>query len=467
MNVVALPNTAATNSRPTMAAADAIKLYAKHKTAAGWCVDFSGNMPILLHALSDRTATTQSIRLEFPRWALAQQVEVDTESYGAFLNSLPDRVMSLLPQVYGKGMRPCDDRFIVDGTGIQLVNIYNPADIGASCPVPAPFDETADLFGQQVPRVLADLLERVFPNEEERRFIVQRLAAIIQNPAKRVRHAVFLAGEGGTGKSTILDILEAAMGGRHIDRSASYAEANDKFSETYCNNIIVAYEDKAIGRGGEAYVYTNMKSVIDYDRRTVQIKHNQRSVQRELHCNIFVTTNNPALFPWDENERRFFAPQKIVHRVSPEESGNFLTQFHTFLKLPEAPAVLHDWLLNVDMTGFDYSKCPRTPYMSELISQTGSMLDCALDDFLGDKDIFHPQTLADLLRAQRHSYKGDELKAALITRGWEWKRQQCRAEGFPDKRIWVWRKNPVPGRHFRDLTEEEHRGLMEVEGAAF
>jgi hypothetical protein len=229
----------------------------------------------------------------------------------------------------------------------------------------------------------------------------------------------------------------------------------------------VAHEDKAIGRGGEQYVYTNMKQVIDYNRRTIRIKHQQRSVTREVFCNIIITTNNAYLFPWDSNERRFFAPQKIVHRVSKEESGEFLARFHEFLQLPEVPALLNYWLSNVDLEGFDYGRCPLTPYMQELIGSSGSMLDHALDDFLEGRDIFHPTELAHHLTGLKQSQKAEELKAALEVRGFEYQRMKFRAEGMPDDRFRVWRKSPGPRRHFRDLTPEESLKIMEWEGGTY
>ena len=100
-------------------------------------------------------------------------------------------------------MRPCPDRFIFDDNGIKLANIYNPAVMSEPVALPAPFNIMADLFGQQVPEVLAQLFARAFPVEVERKFVVQRLAAIVQTPMKRAKHALFLVGEGGTGKSTI------------------------------------------------------------------------------------------------------------------------------------------------------------------------------------------------------------------------------------------------------------------------
>jgi hypothetical protein len=446
---------------------DASKLYAKYKEDRSWCIDMSGNFPILLHALTNHTASTQDLKLGFTEWAHANKIKVECASYPAFLATLPDRVMSLLPRVYGLGMRPCGDRFITDDAGIQIANIFNPAVMPAPGPIPAPFDATVDLFGQQVPGVLAELFARVCPDEAERKFLIQRLAACIQNPMRRVRHAVFLVGEGGTGKSTILDILETALCRRHVDRTQSYSSANDPHSEALCNNRVLAYEDKPIGNGGEAYVYTALKQTIDYDRRTVNIKHGQRAVQREVYCNIFVTTNNENLFPWDSNERRFFAPRKIVHLISEQESAEFFTRLHTFLQLPETAAFLYHWLSNVNMEGFDYGRCPRTPYMQELINQSGTMLEKSVDDFIDGLDIFHPRTLTDYLAQRKLTYKSKELKEALEARGLEYKRIPLKCDGFPDARFSVWRKKPGVGRHFRDLTTEEKHFLMTTEGVAY
>lgn len=442
--------------------ATAAQMLASYKKQQSWCVDVTGNFPILMHALSDQTASVQDIRLQFTQWADDQKIRVDCPSYGGFLLTLPDRVMSLMPRVYGKGMRPVADRFIVDDSGIMLANIYNPAVMSVPLRVPAPFDGIATLFGQQVPEIVAQMFERVYPIEGERRFIIQRMAAIIQTPERRAKHAVFLVGAGGTGKSSTLDVLETALRRRHVDRSQSYAGANDKHSEAYCNNLVLAHEDKPIGNGGEEYTYTALKQVIDYDRRTVNIKHGQRAVQREVNCNIFVTTNNKNLFPWDSNERRFWIPQVIAHLHNEEESGQFLTRFHTFLQLSGTADVLHHWLMNVDMEGFDYGRCPRTPQLLELIAQTGTMLDKHLNDFLDGCDLFHPKKLATFLSDQKQTYKSKELKDALELRGYEYERMKFKCDGLEDARFSIWRKKAPPGRHFRELTQEERFDLMET-----
>jgi hypothetical protein len=459
-------STSATNpvkAKRIVSPATAAQMLANYKKQRSWCVDMTGNFPILMHALSDRTASLQDIRLEFTQWAKDQNIRVDCANYEAFLLTLPDRVMSLMPRVYGKGMRPNSDRFIVDDSGIMLANIYNPAVMSAPLPVPAPYNKMVDLFGQLLPEILAEMLERVFPIENERRFMVQRMAAMIQTPERRAKHAVFLVGAGGTGKSSTLDILETTMHRRHVDRSQSYKSANDCHSEAFCNNRLVAFEDKPIGSGGEEYNYTMLKQVIDYDRRTVNIKHGQRAVQREVNSNIVITTNNKNLFPWDGNERRFFIPQYITHLHNEEESGQFFARFHAFLQLPGMADVLHHWLMNVDMEGFDYGRCPRTPQLLELIAQTGTMLDKYLNDFLDGCEIFHPKKLAVYLADQKQTYKGKELKEALELRGYEYERMKFKCDGLEDARFRVWRKRPPPGRHFRDLTQEERFDLMEID----
>lgn len=438
-------------------------MLADEKKKASWCVDVTGNFPILMHALSDQTASVQDIRLQFTQWADQQRIRVDCSNYATFLASLPDRVMSLMPRVYGKGMRPCADRFIIDDSGIMLANIYNPAVVTAPMPVPAPFDKLVDLFGWMVPEIVAQMFERVFPVAEERRYIIQRLAAIIQQPMQRAKHGVFMVGAGGTGKSSVLDILETVMRRRHVDRTQTFPGANDKHSEAYCNNRVIAFEDKPISAGSEAYYYTALKQVIDYDRRTINIKHGQRAVQREVNCNVVVTTNNKNLFPWDSNERRLWVPQYIDHLHDEAESAEFFTRFHAFLALPGTADVLYDWLANVDMEGFDYGRCPRTPYLLELIAQAGTMLDRHLNDFLEDCDIFHPKKLAAHLTAAKQTYTSKELKLALETRGFEYKRLKFQLDGLEDARFSIWRKQPPPGRHFRELTQFDRLDVMEAE----
>lgn len=449
--------------KPSAAAAR----FAKYKSGNSWCVDVSGNFPILLNARTNYTASVQELKLEFTSFARNEGFTVACDSYPAFLNGLADRVMSLLPRVHGKGMRPCADQFIVCDAGIQLANIYNPAILPPPSPIPAPFNTTSDLFGQQVPEILAEMLARVLPDVGERRYVVQRLAAIIQTPMRKVKHALFLVGAGGTGKSSLLDIMEVALCGRHIDRSPTYKSLLEPFSEVACNNRVIGIEDKAIGRGAESYTYTNLKQLIDYDKRTVQIKHQQRSVMREMYSHLIITTNNPNLFPWDGNERRFYAPRFVDHLISEEESGVFFQRFHDFLSLPEAAALLYDWLNNVEMIGFDYGRCPRTPYMQELISQAGSMLGNLIDDFIDGIDVFHPKTFTAHLSTAKLQIKADDIKIELVKRGWEYERMNFVVEGLPDARFRVWRKAPPVGRNFRKLTPDEKHALMVADGAAY
>lgn len=465
-NVVALQTQARKEDKYVLSEAEAIREYAKFRRNAGWCVDVSGLQPILMHGKSNRSATTQDLKLGFPQWVSSQNSRVEASNYISFLNNLPDRVMSQLPRVYGRGMRPCSDAYIQDESGLLLVNTYNPYAHSNPVPIPAPFEQKADLFGQLVPSIIVEMLERVFPVEQERKFIVQRLAAIVQTPAMRVKHGVFLTGAGGSGKSSVLDVLEKALGGRHIDRTATYTGAQGEFSEVFTNNIVVAFEDKAIGSGGEGYVYTNLKQVIDYNFRNVKIKFGQRDVMREVYCNIFITTNNPSLFPWDENERRFFAPQEVGHKVSSEESAKFFTKFHDFLALPETPAMLYHWLSNVDMDGFDYGRCERTPYMKELIGNSGTMLDACLEEFVESHEIFHPKTVTSHLAEQKVRYTDKDVERILGGLGFSLQRMTF-CSGTVQARPSVWRKNPGLGHRFRRVTPEEHEFILREHGSLF
>jgi hypothetical protein len=467
MTTVVIPQKSQTEQNKRVATeSEAVREYAAYRCNAGWCVDMSGQYATLMHGKSNRGATTQDIKLAFPGWASSMNLKVDSTNYPAFLAGLTDRVLSQLPRIYGRAMRPCSEEYILDESGLLLVNTYNPITHNDLQPIPAPFNQTANLFGQTVPSILAEMFERVFPVEAERKFMIQRLAAIIQAPEKRVKHGVFLTGAGGSGKSSVLDVLERALGGRHIDRTAIYSRAQGEFSEVFVNNLVVAFEDKAIGSGAENYVYTNLKQIIDYKFLNTKIKFSQRDVMREVYCNIFITTNNPNLFPWDEHERRFFAPQEVVHKTDAEESKQFFAGFHKFLELPETPALIYHWLKTVDMDGFDFGACVRTPYMDELIGKSGTMLDACIGDFLEGREIFHPKTIATHLAGQKAKYSDKDVERILRSMGFGLERMMFRS-GEAQARTSVWRKNPGPNRRFRKVTPEEHEFILTEHGAVF
>lgn len=87
-----MTNLALVPSKRLVSASEAARLLANYKTKKSWCVDVSGNFPILMHGLSDQTATVQDIRLQFTGWANTQGIRVDCPNYALFLASLPDPI---------------------------------------------------------------------------------------------------------------------------------------------------------------------------------------------------------------------------------------------------------------------------------------------------------------------------------------------------------------------------------------
>lgn len=64
--IAATPTAGKSATKTILSAKAAAKLYAKHKTDTGWCVEMSGNFPILLNVLSDITGSVQSLRVFSP-----------------------------------------------------------------------------------------------------------------------------------------------------------------------------------------------------------------------------------------------------------------------------------------------------------------------------------------------------------------------------------------------------------------
>lgn len=434
---------------------DAINKYADDLTNDSWCLNLASTFPILLHARSNRTASTDKYKLEFNSWAIQNKIKVDTNDYGKFLSNLTDRVGSRLKKIVGKSFRPSTNKpFFVDKFGVTLANTY--CDFSPS----APNDLTS-------PKILNEMLERLFPLEDERKLAIQYCASIFVNPLKRPKWCLLLTGRGSTGKSTLIQMVKKALGGYHVNETATYTSALAQFSEEFPNNLLIAFEDKVPGRD----TYTNLKQALDCIEMTVNVKHQQETVQRDVYARTIITSNQHRPFRTDINERRMYAPQYIEHRSSLQESQEFFKRFQEeFMALPETPSFLHHWFKSIDMSGFEYGSCPQTQTMKKMIELSDSVLMTLLTDYIeedattGNRPIFHEKQLLNFLESKGiHRPSLDEIKTKLTEIGYEHKRSAEIKDNDGNVLCRPYQWQPISTKRCRSRTKDETAAIVEVE----
>ena len=430
---------------------EAAKKYARDYASDSHCVDISGQFPVLLHARSNRTVSAQSINIGFAAYARRNNIRVITDNYPGFLQNLSSRVMSELPHVLGTSFRPVNQPFFVDHAGVQLANTFVPYK-------PEPIEP---------PPILTEYFERLFCNDDDRKHVLRFLADIIQNPMRRPQHGLLITGEQGNGKSTILQLVHKALGNRHTWTDNSYTTAFKDFSEVLPNNLFVVFDDAISNKN----THQRLKLEITRSYQSVNIKHQQRTIDREVKTRIAVISNSRRPLILD-NCRRFYATEFSSHLNSHNPEGlktntdAFFKLFIAWLETAESAAQIYTYFMRVDLSDFNPASIPQTQTLLDMIDMGNSVLDKAIEAYIEDRPFFHAIQIYEHLKSIQVPYAPDLISKKLIESDYQNKRRKL--PGYGNHMPFVWSPNPPIGKiRSRTITEIEAADIALVIGLTF
>lgn len=136
-------------------------------------------------------------------------------------------------------------------------------------------------------------LMSVLYSPEEQRKIEWAIGAVVSGDSKKIQKFVVFFGEPGTGKSTVLDIIQQLFAGHYCMFSAkALGNPNDAFAlEPFAPNPLVAIEQDAdLSRIEDN---TRLNSIASHDEITVNEKHKNLYSAR-FNCFMFIGTNKPV-----------------------------------------------------------------------------------------------------------------------------------------------------------------------------
>lgn len=135
-----------------------------------------------------------------------------------------------------------------------------------------------------------DAIMSTLYSEEERHKIEWAFGAIIEGDSKWIQKFIVLTGAPGTGKSTVLRILEKLFEGysQKIDTSA-IAKGKDFAFESIAGNPLVAFEDEA--NLSKIQENTGLNSLVAHEAVTVNVKYGKQYNQK-FHSFIFLCSNS-------------------------------------------------------------------------------------------------------------------------------------------------------------------------------
>jgi len=137
-----------------------------------------------------------------------------------------------------------------------------------------------------------ELISTLYAPEEKAK-IEWAIGAIISGDAKHIQKFMVLYGEAGTGKSTILNIIERLFDGYYTTFEAKALTSNNNaFStEAFRNNPLVAIQHD----GDLSKIEDNSKlnSIISHEIMTINEKYKAQHMAR-VNCFLFMATNKPV-----------------------------------------------------------------------------------------------------------------------------------------------------------------------------
>ena len=128
---------------------------------------------------------------------------------------------------------------------------------------------------------------------EERQKIEWAIGAVISGDAKKIEKFLVFFGDPGTGKSTILRIIEKLFEGYYtIFEAQDLARSNNDFStETFRNNPLVGIQHE--GDLSRIEDNTKLNSIVSHDLMVMKEKYKPAYYAR-ANCFLFMATNKPV-----------------------------------------------------------------------------------------------------------------------------------------------------------------------------
>jgi hypothetical protein len=422
----------------------AVERYADYLKSLTLCMDYSVNPPSLFFANTRKNASVETIAAKFPEWAAKNKVWI--EDYQTFRDKLTGKVKARLPHVFGAAFKPVAEGFFEAHEGIMMANTFVPF-----LPPPAP----------PAPAELMEYFERLFPNDDDRKYILQFFGHAFQFPLVRTTHAPLITGEQGNGKSTLPTMLRKAMGGKHVFDDNSYSSAFTQFSSILPDNMFVVFDDAKADR----HTHGRLKVEITRKQQSVNVKFQQHPEERNVYTRVLVLSNSRTPMVMD-NCRRFYATEFVTHTNKHNPEGTkantdaFFDRFFEWLDKPESAAQLRQFFLSVNLEGFNPFSIPQTPTLLAMIGLSTTVLHSTIKDYVEDGHSFLDGQLHVLIKEEMGEHPKrdtlDIIKSHLVNEGYHRTRRPF--TGWP-KKEYVWSKKP-PGKRSDALKPEDEAAMV-------
>jgi len=233
-------------------------------------------------------------------------------------------------------------------------------------------------------------------NPEHADYILNWLAHMVQKPAEKPGVALVLKGLKGAGKDTLAVIAGAMMGRRYVAHVVRPDALVGRFNAPFATAIL-GHVEEAFWAGDPSKAGA-LQALITAETLPIERKGIDPVSVRSF-VRLIMTTNEERAVPATWDERRY-----AVFEVS-ESRKDDRAYFDALYKneiQKDGPASLMDYLMKVDLTGFDIRDVPQTAALHEQKRASLRGAGRWLSDLLETEDFPERANCADFYRQYEH-----------------------------------------------------------------
>ncbi|HGX5868371.1 TPA: primase-helicase family protein [Escherichia coli] len=238
-----------------------------------------------------------------------------------------DRLAAKLTLVAGEVFLPNGPDFVCVTTGVHYINIWRPYVVTETTLEDGTEPDLSFFF---------ELVERIIPDKEQREYFYDWLADLIQHPENRKPVGLYFVSEEGTGKGRFIEWLVEKLVVYQCKKS-SVLPVSSTFGFTGYDRCLLAVFDD-FGKV-PATTTRKMKNCISENSILIEEKGKDPR-QAPVYFRTIVFTNEMGAYPLSAGDRRWTVFSYVDHKISKEETLEFMTRFKAeLIRCGEKPMV--------------------------------------------------------------------------------------------------------------------------------
>lgn len=236
--------------------------------------------------------------------------------------------------------------------------------------------------------VFHDYFREFIPKTKEREWLLDHIAYKFRNPEQAQVGVVFVSPEGGTGRGTLLDILQKLFSERNVrslpESMIMKKSSQSSFSGNFMSSVILFCEEitssEDMTQTQQHHAYNNLKELVDPRPRTMTLPVKYGADRVIYVCpSFFLATNNSDAIPIPREDRRF-----VVLQNGRQRSWDFWKRLRAWMEHPHNIGALAAWLRNRDLSSYRPQEILMTSARSKMILETRYSSEEAVSNVMDD-----------------------------------------------------------------------------------